>query len=186
MNLAAGQVRQSRHPAASSSARSMRLFAWPRSPSRMKLWRESSAFTILRHHRVVVAHDAGEYRPPCAASRQGCRASRLYVPGKKTCSEKALWRSSPSVRGKLMKTPGRTAFIVCDYTPTELQDNCPTRLFSDGPARTDGIDGADFTPGTGHRALRYELRRRRMVSGDPSLDFLDKPAHGGGAAGRHW
>ena len=40
----------------------MRLLACPRSPSRMKLWRERMRVDDLRHDRVVVADDARENR----------------------------------------------------------------------------------------------------------------------------
>jgi len=45
-----------------ASARRMRDFAWPRRPSRMKLWRERERVHVLRNHGLVVADDAGEDR----------------------------------------------------------------------------------------------------------------------------
>src|SRR5207244_2288001 len=44
-----------------TSWRRMRLFAWPRSPSRMKLCRDITALTRW-HYRLFVAHDAREQR----------------------------------------------------------------------------------------------------------------------------
>jgi len=58
-NLAAGEVGHVGIEQRRKGGR-MRLLACPRRPSRMKLWRERMAFHDLRHHRVVVADDAGK------------------------------------------------------------------------------------------------------------------------------
>ena len=56
----------------------MRLLAWPRRPSRMKLCRDSTALTICGHDGVVVADDAGEDRVAGAQARDQVVADFVF------------------------------------------------------------------------------------------------------------
>ena len=98
VDLAARHHRDRARRAASTSARSRRVLAWPRRPSRMKWCRESSALTSCGMHRVVVADDAGEERARRrAASRSGCRAPLRGRCGGERSPRSTARRSSPSV-----------------------------------------------------------------------------------------
>ena len=57
----------------------MRLLACPRSPSRMKLWREKNRVDDLRHDGVVVADDAGENCSVVALAQAGDQVVAQFV-----------------------------------------------------------------------------------------------------------
>src|SRR5438876_1747540 len=122
MDLAAGDVRHLRVKQR-CKARRIRLFACPRKPSRMKLWRERIALTICGTTVSSYPTIPGKSGPPSRnLQTRLSRSSSFTRRAKRRCSENGLWRSSPSVRGKLMETtPRGNSFLEAIIRPRELQ-----------------------------------------------------------------
>src|SRR5258708_182868 len=114
----------------------MRLLACPRSPSRMKLWRERIALmicgTTVSSYPTMPGNTAAS---PLARSRavRFSRNSSLTWRVRKSSSGKVLRRRSPSVRGRLMKgTPGKNKYTNKYFC----------RLYARSVKRADGLVSA--------------------------------------------
>src|ERR1700730_3952231 len=98
-------------------ARRMRLFACPRNPRRIKLWRERIAFTICGTTVSSYPTMPGNIGPPSRSRAiRFSRSSSLTRRVPNRCSVKGLRRNSPRVRGKFMVGTPKIENRYADYT----------------------------------------------------------------------
>jgi hypothetical protein len=118
MNFAPGEIWHLRIEQRRQGAQDT-AFGLPAQPQQNKIVTRENRVDDLRHDRIVVSHDAGEYRRIALLAQARDQVVSQFVfnpPCAKRSSEKTLRRRSPSVRGTLMKgTPTNQQW--CDYTP---------------------------------------------------------------------
>ena len=103
------------------SARRIRLFAWPRRPSRMKLCRDKNGVDDLRHDRIVVPNDAGKDRLIAAQADHEVVAQLIL----NATSAKALFRKL----GMATKLGKRLRKITQGRDTSRVTTGCPHSRF---------------------------------------------------------
>src|SRR5579863_3685800 len=169
-------------------ARKMRLLAWPRSPSKIKLCRERIALMICGTTVSSYPTIPGNIGPPWRSFAIRLSRNSSFTRRLRSCSsENGLWRNSPSVRGRLMikKPPGRTAFWSRLYAPPILSRVSVAAGFAayvysaahcgqDGfEERNDGLQALGFRFHPQQRLFEIEIKRKRSGEMKRELPFVD-------------